>query len=96
MAAKSKSAKHYDSNDASRKKKSDYDKKYAKRTVSDRVKRNKARRKAEREGRVKKGDGKDVHHSNGINSTKTRVMSASKNRGINEKSRKKGYKQKKK
>ena len=46
-------------------------------------------------GRVKKGDGKDVHHPNGVNSKKTKVMSKSKNRGMKEKSRLKGSKRKK-
>lgn len=91
--AKSKS--YYDKNPASKKKKAEYDKKYNKKTVSDRVKRNRARAEAMKKGKVKKGDGKDVHHPNGVNSKKTRVMSSSKNRGINEKSRKKGYKRKK-
>lgn len=52
--------------------------------------RNRNRRKAEREGRVKKGDGKDIHHdSNG-----TKVELASINRGRREKSRLKGSKRK--
>ena len=58
----------------------------------DRAKRNKARRAAIKSGRVRKGDGKDLHHPNGINSKKTVVMSASKNRGVREKSRRKGSK----
>ena len=62
---------------------------------SDRAKRNKARRDAIKAGRVKKGDGKDVHHPNGLNSKKTRVMSKSENRGIREKSRLKGSTRKK-
>lgn len=57
----------------------------------ERAKRNKNRREAERSGRVKKGDGKDIHHKG----NKTKVMSASKNRGINEKSRLKGSSRKK-
>ena len=92
---KSKSARYYQNNPEAKKKKAAYDKKYNKKTVSDRVKRNQARAKAEKEGKVKKGDGKDVHHVNGINSKKTRVESASKNRGRNEKSRKKGSKRRK-
>jgi hypothetical protein len=57
----------------------------------DRAARNKRRRQGEKSGRVRKGDGKDIHH----NGNKTRVMSASKNRGISEKSRKKGSSRKK-
>jgi hypothetical protein len=49
----------------------------------DRAARNKRRRKAEREGSVKKGDGKDIHHKG----NRTWVMSKSKNRGMREKSR---------
>lgn len=61
----------------------------------DRARRNKARAQAKKRGLVRKGDGKDVHHVNGINSDKTKVMSASKNRGMPEKSRLKGSKRKK-
>jgi hypothetical protein len=56
-----------------------------------RAKRNKNRDEAEKSGRVKKGDGKDVHHEG----KKTTVMSASENRGKKEKSRVKGSKRKK-
>jgi 5-methylcytosine-specific restriction endonuclease McrA len=54
-----------------------------------RAMRNKARRRAEREGKVRKGDGKDVDHkrplrSGGSNSSKnTRVRSRSANRADN-------------
>lgn len=48
--------------------------------------RNAARRKAERDGKVSKGDGKDIHHKNGNtkdNSSKNvSVMSRSKNRAM--------------
>jgi len=60
-----------------------------------RAKRNKARRAALKVGRVRKGDNKDVHHSKGINSSRTVVLSRSKNRGLREKSRLKGSKRKK-
>ena len=56
-----------------------------------RAKRNKNRAEAEKDGRVKKGDGKDVHHEG----KKTTVMPASENRGKKEKSRVKGSKRKK-
>ena len=53
--------------------------------IEDRSARNGARRKAEKQGKVKKGDGKDVHHVDGNpqnNSSKNlRVVSKSKNRG---------------
>lgn len=52
-----------------------------------RAKRNKDRRKAEREGRVSRGDGNDIHHrADGS----TVVEPASRNRGRREKSRLKG------
>jgi len=51
-----------------------------------RAARNKARRKAIREGRVKKGDGKEVHHVNGKRKGKlsgpTRIVSKRTNRKI--------------
>jgi len=52
-----------------------------------RAQRNAARRKAEREGKVKKGDGKDVSHKKamdkgGKNSDGTRVESKSRNRSF--------------
>ena len=56
----------------------------------ERAKRNKNRRKLMRGGLVSKGDGKDIHHKG----NKLTVMSASKNRGIAEKSRLKGSKRK--
>lgn len=60
----------------------------------DRASRNKARRKALKSGRVRKGDGNDLHHPNGVRTNKTVVMSKSKNRGVREKSRLKGSKRK--
>lgn len=59
-----------------------------------RASRNSARLSAMKSGRVHKGDGKDVHHAdhnaNNNSASNLRVMSASKNRGISEKSRKRG------
>jgi hypothetical protein len=60
-----------------------YDKAYQARPeqVKKRVTRNKDRRKALKEGRVTKGDGKDVHHVNGASrGGKTKVISRSANR----------------
>lgn len=79
----------------------DYKKEYkdhqsSSKSKKDRAKRNKARRAALKAGRVKKGDNKDVHHSNGINSSKTKVEPRSVNRGRKEKSRLKGSTRKKK
>lgn len=61
-----------------------------------RARRNRARRLAMKKGIVKKGDGKDLHHDKGINSNHVVVMKASKNRGIIEKSRRKGSKRRRK
>ena len=70
----------------------DYKKEYQKfhsseKAKKDRASRNAARAKLEKEGRVKKGDGKDVDHKNGSprdNSSKNlRVTSKSYNRGRN-------------
>lgn len=48
-----------------------------------RARRNHDRRKAIREGRVKKGDGKDVHHPQGNARGPTRITTESKNRRNN-------------
>jgi hypothetical protein len=48
-----------------------------------RARRNRDRRKAIREGRVKKGDGKDIDHPKGNARGPTRVRSASANRRDN-------------
>jgi hypothetical protein len=70
-------------------KKRDYDKEYKRdhkstKAKKDRASRNNVRRKALKEGRVTKGDGKDVHHVDGNprnNSKKNlRVVSRSANR----------------
>lgn len=51
-----------------------------------RAARNRANRKAKREGRIKKGDGREVHHVNGKRKGKlggkTRVVSKKTNRSI--------------
>lgn len=51
-----------------------------------RAERNRARRKAMKEGRVKKGDGKEVHHPNakrkGSLGKKTKILSKKANRKI--------------
>ena len=58
---------------------------YLKKTVKQRTARTLARRKLEKEGKVKKGDGKDVDHKNGNpednSSGNLRVLSRSENRG---------------
>jgi hypothetical protein len=62
-----------------------YDKAYQARPeqVTKRVQRNKDRQKAIDAGRVKKGDGKDVHHPSGAaNGGRTEVVSAGKNRAL--------------
>ena len=66
-----------------------YDKEYANYQGTEEQKkrraiRNAARRKLEAEGRVRKGDGKDVHHVNGLHNAAAnlRVMKKSTNRSI--------------
>lgn len=60
---------------------------------AERAARNNARRSALRSGKAHKGDNTDVHHSKGINSDSgLKVMSSKRNRGISEKSRRKGSK----
>lgn len=63
---------------------SKYDQEYKKRpdVVEKNKQRARDRRKAEAEGRVSKGDGKDVHHVSGVGrGGRTRIEDASKNRG---------------
>lgn len=64
----------------------------------DRAARNSARRSAIRKGIAHKGDGKDIHHSNhnprDNRSSNLKAISSSRNRGIHEKSRKRGSKRK--
>lgn len=66
-----------------------YDKEYANYQGTEEQKkrraiRNAARRKLEDEGRVRKGDGKDVHHVSGLHNAASnlRVLSKSTNRSI--------------
>ena len=75
--------------------KRNYKKEYSKFQSSRKEKKNRALRNRNRTrltkmGLVKKGDGMDIHHQG----SKVRVMKASKNRGIAEKSRLKGSKRK--
>jgi hypothetical protein len=75
--------------------KRNYKKEYSKFQSSRKEKKNRALRNRNRTrltkmGLVKKGDGMDIHHKG----SKVRVMKASKNRGIAEKSRLKGSKRK--
>ena len=63
----------------------EYDKFHSsEKSKKDRASRNKVRRAAERDGRVSKGDGKDIDHRNGNprdnRSSNLRVMSKSSNR----------------
>jgi|TARA_R110002167_G_scaffold23983_2_gene84988 hypothetical protein len=75
--------------------KRNYKKEYSKFQSSRKEKKNRALRNRNRTrltkmGLVRKGDGMDIHHKG----SKVRVMKASKNRGIAEKSRLKGSKRK--
>lgn len=72
-------AKYYRDNPGAKAKKKAYDSKYQKspEQVKKRVERNRNRREALKDGRVKKGDGKDISHTkNGL-----RVKPKSQNRG---------------
>ena len=66
----------------------------SKKAKKDRASRNRARRQLEREGRVHKGDGKDIDHINSNpranNRSNLRVVSRSTNRGKKENSRRRG------
>jgi len=85
--ARSETAKYYDRNPQAKKKKKAYDTAYQSTTSQKkrRAARNASRRKLEALGRVRKGDGKDVHHIDGNPKNKSnknlRVESASRNRG---------------
>lgn len=76
----------------------DYKEEYQKfqssaKSKAERASRNSARRLALRKGLVHKGDNQDVHHPHGVmDNSHTVVMSASKNRGLRERSRLKGSK----
>lgn len=73
----SRSGKYYRKNKKAREKKKKYDSEYNKRTVSDRVERNKARRKARKKYGAKAIEHKDVAHTkNG-----TKLKSRKTNRG---------------
>lgn len=71
-----------------------YDEEYkkfhkSKKSKKARASRNKARRKAIRNGTVKKGDSKEVHHSKPHAKGKTKVVSRKTNRRIGKPGRKK-------
>lgn len=66
----------------------------SKEQVERRMARNRARAKAEREGKVSKGDGKEVHHvgakrTGALDNSKVRVVSKAANRAIQPKRGKK-------
>ena len=85
MASRTKE--YYDKHPEAKKKKTAYDKKYNARPeeIKRRAARNDARETLKKEGRVRKGDGKDVHHKDGnpLNRSKSNLKaeSRSKNRG---------------
>lgn len=94
---KKSSKEYYDKSPASKRKKKAYDTKYqsSPEQKKRRAKRNKARAKAISQGKVHKGDNLEVHHPKGIDGP-TEVISRKANRSKREKSRVKGYKQKRK
>tara|TARA_R110002012_G_scaffold253509_1_gene432549 strand:- start:1209 stop:1454 length:246 start_codon:yes stop_codon:yes gene_type:complete len=79
-----KTAKYYANNPEARSNKKEYDTEFnaTEKQKKRRALRNKLRRKFAKKGKVKKGDGKDVHHTGGNSVGKAVVMSASKNRAL--------------
>ncbi len=79
-----KTAKYYANNPEARSNKKEYDTEFnaTKKQKKRRALRNKLRRKFAKKGKVKKGDGKDVHHTGGNSVGTAVVMSASKNRAL--------------
>lgn len=79
-----KTAEYYANNPEAKAKKAEYDKAFnaTSEQKKRRALRNFLRRLFTRRGKVKKGDGKDVHHTGGNKPGKTQVMSASRNRAI--------------
>jgi hypothetical protein len=60
-----KTSEYYAKNPKAKAVKAAYDKKYNKKNAKDKNSRNKVRYMLEKEGRVSKGDGKDIDHVNG-------------------------------
>jgi len=84
MATVKKTAQYYRDNPEAKAKKADYDTAFnaTPEQKKRRALRNMLRRLFKRKGKVKKGDGKDVHHTGGNSVGEARVMSASRNRAI--------------
>jgi len=84
MATVKKTAQYYKDNPEAAKNKAEYDTAFNATPKQKRIRslRNKLRRLFKRRGQVKKGDGKDVHHTGGTSVGTATVMPASKNRAI--------------
>jgi len=84
MATVKKTAQYYKDNPEAAKKKAEYDTAFnaTPKQKKTRALRNKLRRLFKRRGEVKKGDGKDVHHTGGTSVGTATVMPASRNRAI--------------
>ena len=84
MATVKKTAQYYKDNPEAANKKAEYDTAFNATPKQKRIRalRNKLRRFFKRRGEVKKGDGKDVHHTGGTSVGTATVMPASKNRAI--------------
>ena len=84
MARLSRTAQFYRDNPEAKAKKAEYDTAFnaTPEQKERRSLRNRLRRLFTRKGKVKKGDGKDVHHTGGNSVGTARVMSASRNRAI--------------
>jgi len=84
MATVKKTAQYYKDNPAAAEKKAEYDTAFNASSTQKkrRALRNRLRRLFKKKGKVRKGDGKDVHHTGGNSVGTATVMSASKNRAI--------------
>ena len=84
MAKLSRTAQFYHDNPEAKAKKAEYDTAFNRKPDQKRkrVVRNFLNRLFKRKGKIKKGDGNDVHHTGGTSPTGAQVMPASKNRAI--------------
>lgn len=84
MVKVSKTAQYYRDNPEAKSKKAEYDTEFNRKPDQKRkrVVRNFLNRLFRRKGKIKKGDGNDVHHTGGMSPTGARVMPASRNRAI--------------
>ena len=84
MATLKKSAQYYKDNPEAAARKAEYDTQFNRKPSQKRkrVLRNLLNRIFRRQGKIRKGDGNDVHHTGGTRRGRAMVMSASRNRAI--------------